>query len=123
MDQINRKDELMNRMDELTGGPQSSDYISQPTSGSSALENLKDAVAGKLHAAAGVIQEKAGQNPTAAGYAGQAANWLDDAAEYVREADSQKVKSDLQNQVRRNPGRSLLVAGAAGLLLGFLMRR
>ena len=53
----------------------------------------------------------------------QAAGWLDDAAEYVREVDPQKVKSDIQLQVRSNPGRSLLIAGAAGLLLGILLRR
>ena len=108
--------------DALITDPQTESYRSELTSGGS---TLKDTVADKLHAAAGIIQEKAGQNQntTISSYAGQAANWLDDAAEYVREADPQRVKSDVQSQVRRNPGRSLLVAGAAGLLLGFLLRR
>lgn len=115
----------MNRSDSLTAGKEISSYGSQSTSGVSTLDTIKDTVAEKLHAVAGAIQQKAGQNQenAVAGYAGQAAGWLDDAAEYVREVDPQKVKSDLQKQVRSNPGRSLLVAGAAGLLLGILLRR
>ena len=108
----------------LTAGNQSSSFGSQ-TSGASKLDIIKETVADKLHAAATTIHQKAGQNQESpvAGYAGQAAGWLDDAAEYVREVDPQKVKSDIQHQVRSNPGRSLLVAGAAGLLLGILLRR
>jgi ElaB/YqjD/DUF883 family membrane-anchored ribosome-binding protein len=37
--------------------------------------------------------------------------------------DPQKIKTDIQDQMRRNPGRSLLIAGAAGLILGALLRR
>lgn len=98
---------------------------SEQASGSSTANSIKDTVANKLHDVAEVIQQKASQNQntTLSAYAGQASNWIDDAAEYVREADPQKLKSDVQDQVRRNPGRSLLVAGAAGLLLGFLIRR
>lgn len=115
----------MNRTDGLATDEQLSDFRREPTNASSTLDTFKDGVADKLHAAAGIIHEKAGQNQnsTTAAYASQAANWLDDAAGYVKEVDPQKFKSDLQNQVRRNPGRSLLVAGAAGLLLGFLVRR
>jgi ElaB/YqjD/DUF883 family membrane-anchored ribosome-binding protein len=114
----------MNRSETLTTGNQSSSFGSQSTAGSK-LDTIKETVADKLHAAASTIQQKAGENQqnAVAGYAGQAAGWLDDAAEYVREVDPQKVKSDIQRQVRSNPGRSLLVAGAAGLLLGILLRR
>jgi ElaB/YqjD/DUF883 family membrane-anchored ribosome-binding protein len=35
----------------------------------------------------------------------------------------EQVKADLQQEIRRNPGRSLLIAGAFGLLLGSLLRR
>jgi ElaB/YqjD/DUF883 family membrane-anchored ribosome-binding protein len=114
MDQMNR--------DSFTAGGLG--YGSQSASAVS-LDTIKDTVADKLHAVAGAIQQKAGQNPevAGAGYAGQAAGWLDDAAGYVREVDPQKIKSDLQKQVRSNPGRSLLIAGAAGLLLGILLRR
>lgn len=114
----------MNSSETLTTGNKSPGFGSQ-SSGASTLDTIKDTVANKLHAAASTIQQKAGQNQESpvAGYAGQAAGWLDDAAEYVREVDPQKVKSDIQHQVRSNPGRSLLVAGAAGLLLGILLRR
>ena len=114
-----------NRTDSLTEGQSIANLGSEEKSGSTALETFKDDVAGKLHAAADVIQQKASQNQSspAAAYAGQAARWLDGAAEYVREADPQKFKTEIQSQVRRNPGRSLLIAGAAGLLLGFLVRR
>ena len=54
---------------------------------------------------------------------GQAADWLDQSADYVRQADMRQVKADVENQIRRNPGRSLLVAGAVGLFLGALIRR
>ena len=115
----------MNRTESLSEGKEISNYGSPSTSGASTLDTIKDTVADKLHAVAGAIQQKAGQNQenAVAGYAGQAAGWLDGAAEYVREADQQKVKADLQRQVRSNPGRSLLVAGAVGLVLGFLFRR
>lgn len=115
----------MIRTDDETGAQQTLDRRTEQPSQTSTLDTIKDTVASKLHAAAGVIQQKASESPntTAGSYAGQAANWLDDAAGYVRDADPQKIKSDLQNQVRHNPGRSLLVAGAAGLLLGFLIRR
>lgn len=115
----------MNHSETLTEGQQTYNFRSEPTGRGSTLESVKDAVSDKLHAAAGVIQQKAGQNEGSpvSDYAGMAAGWLDDAAEYVRKVDPQEVKSDLQRQVRQNPGRSLLVAGAAGLLLGFLLRR
>jgi len=115
MDQTTR-DESLTAADRIGFGSQSR---------GSTLETIKETVADKLHAAASVIQERAEKNheTAAAGYATQAAGWLDDAAEYVREVDTQKVKSDIRRQVRNNPGRSLLVAGAAGLLLGILLRR
>lgn len=114
MDQINSSNSF-------AAGNEDSRYVSRPGS----LDAIKEAVADKLHAVAGAIQQKAGQSrqDPVAGYAGQAAGWIDDAADYVREVDPQRVKSDLQKQVRSNPGRSLLIAGAAGLLLGILLRR
>jgi len=116
----------MNRSNSLTGN-EDSRYGSQAGSQAAgvSLDTIKEVVADKLHAVAGAIQQKAGQNQQdqGGGYVGQAAGWLDNAADYVREVDPQRVKTDLQKQVRSNPGRSLLIAGAAGLLLGFLLRR
>jgi ElaB/YqjD/DUF883 family membrane-anchored ribosome-binding protein len=91
----------------------------------STFDDVRQRVADKLHDAAETIQSKAAQNQqsTMANYANTAAGWLDDTSVYIRNADSQKIKSDIQTQVKRNPGRSLLIAGAAGLLLGVLIRR
>jgi len=92
---------------------------------SSTFDGVKQRVADSLHSAAETIQSKAAQNQpsTLSNYANNAAEWLDDTSSYIRNADSQRIKSDIQTQVRRNPGRSLLIAGAAGLLLGVLIRR
>jgi ElaB/YqjD/DUF883 family membrane-anchored ribosome-binding protein len=91
----------------------------------STFDDVRQRVADKIHEAAETIQSKANQNQqsTMANYANTAAGWLDETSIYIRNADSQKIKSDIQTQVRRNPGRSLLIAGAAGLLLGVLIRR
>lgn len=117
----------INGSDSFATGTEISRGGSQSTSSVSSLDAIKDTVADKLHAVAGAIHQKTGpgqnQENAVAGYAGQAAGWLDDAAEYVRKVEPQKVKSDLKNHVRSNPGRSLLVAGAAGLLLGLIFRR
>lgn len=112
----------MNRNDELSAGLQPTRETDR---GGSTFETVKTTFADKLHDAASAIQQKVAGNESspASGYAGQAAGWLDDAADYIRKVDPQKVKSDVKDQVRRNPGRSLLVAGAAGLVLGILLRR
>jgi ElaB/YqjD/DUF883 family membrane-anchored ribosome-binding protein len=91
----------------------------------SGLETFKETIAGKLHAAADAIQDRANQNPghPVSGYASQAAGFLDGASNYVRQLNPEQVKSDIRNQVRHNPGKSLLIAGAVGLLVGFLVRR
>jgi ElaB/YqjD/DUF883 family membrane-anchored ribosome-binding protein len=124
--QIQRSNmDQMNSSNSLTGN-EDSGYGSRGGSQAAgvSLDTIKEAVADKLHAAAGAIQQKAGQKQLdQGGYIGQAAGWLDNAAEYVRDVDPQRVKSDLQKQVRSNPGRSLLIAGAAGLFLGILLRR
>jgi ElaB/YqjD/DUF883 family membrane-anchored ribosome-binding protein len=93
--------------------------------GESGLESFKETVAGKLHVAAGAIQDRANQNPRhpMSSYASQAAGFLEGAADYVQRVDPQQVKSDIRNQVRQNPGKSLLIAGAVGLLFGVLVRR
>jgi ElaB/YqjD/DUF883 family membrane-anchored ribosome-binding protein len=106
-------------------GPEGSISSTGSSSDPSTFDDVRQRVADKLHDAAENIQSKAAQNQqsTMANYANTAAGWLDDTSDYIRNADSQKIKSDIQTQVKRNPGRSLLIAGAAGLLLGVLIRR
>src|SRR5262245_62119052 len=57
------------------------------------------------------------------GYGHQAATWLERSADYIEEFEPEQVVNQLRQEVRRNPGRSLLIAGAAGLVLGVLFRR
>lgn len=117
-----------NYTESLTDSPKSSSTSdSRYRSNSSTLENIKSVVADKLHTAAGAIQEKVNQvgdpNATVVRYGRQCSEWLDCTADYVRDLSLAQLNKDVQNQVRRNPGRSLLIAGAIGLCLGAWLRR
>jgi len=92
----------------------------------STFEQIRSTVAGKLHSAAQTIHQKAtdsSKQNELTDFGHQAANWLDKSATYVSEIEPERVRTDIENQVRRNPGRSLLIAGAVGLVLGGLLRR
>jgi ElaB/YqjD/DUF883 family membrane-anchored ribosome-binding protein len=92
----------------------------------STFKQIKSTVADKLQSAAQTLHQKAdrsGQPAELATFGHRAAGWLERSAEYVNEIEPQRLKSDIENQVRRNPGRSLLVAGIVGLALGGLLRR
>ena len=94
--------------------------------GSFTFEKFKTTVADKLHAASQTLHQKAGQaeRPTEfSAYGHRAADWLERSAEYVNGIEPERLRTDLTNQVRRNPGRSLLLAGVAGLVLGRVFRR
>jgi len=87
--------------------------------------SLKNRLAAALHQAARALHERAPQleDGRSEGVGLQAANWLDQSADYVKQADIEQMKTDVSDQIRRNPGRSLLVAGAVGLFIGALVRR
>jgi ElaB/YqjD/DUF883 family membrane-anchored ribosome-binding protein len=91
------------------------------------LNNVKETVAQKLKDVAGAIDERVEHSATARdslrGYGHQASRWLNHSADYVRDIDVDRVKNDVGNQVRQHPGRSLLIAGAVGVVLGALFRR
>ena len=92
----------------------------------STFRQIRTTVAGKLQAAAQTLHQKAArfdQPNDLSDFGHRAAGWLERSAQYVNEIEPQRVKSDLASQVRRNPGRSLLIAGAVGLVLGRLLRR
>jgi ElaB/YqjD/DUF883 family membrane-anchored ribosome-binding protein len=92
----------------------------------STFKQIKTTVADKLQAAATAIHQKAdrsGQPPEVTAFGHRAAGWLERSADYVNEMEPQRLKTDIENQVRRNPGRSLLIAGIVGLALGGLLRR
>lgn len=94
----------------------------------STFDQIKTTVAEKLHTAAETLHEKTSRGDpesqnSLSSYGREAADWLDRSADYIEEIDPQRVRTDIENQVRRHPGRSLLLAGAAGLLLGVWLRR
>jgi|SRR5262245_963630 len=95
-------------------------------SSGSKVSNLKASVSDSLRTAASAIRDKAheaGEQSTLSHYGYQASRWLNASADYVRDMDFQGVKSDIEERVRRNPGRSLLIAAAAGVIIGTMLRR
>ena len=92
----------------------------------STFKQIKSTVADKLQTAAETLHQKAersGQQTEFSAFGHRAASWLERSADYINEMEPQRLKSDIENQVRRNPGRSLLIAGVVGLALGGLLRR
>ena len=91
------------------------------------FDKIKDTITHKLQDAADVVREKSqsysGTNQEVANYGNQAAEWLNRSASYIEEINPQQVKKDVENQVRQNPGRSLLIAAGVGLVLGAILRR
>jgi len=87
------------------------------------VDNIKDKVAMGLKSAARSLKQKGQQNGAVSDYANQVSGWLDNASGYVRDLDVSQVKTDIQRQMRANPVRTLLIAGAAGLVVGALFRR
>lgn len=92
----------------------------------STLGQFKSTVARQLSTAAQALHRqtaRADRPSELSRFGEQAAGWLERSATYVNEMEPQRLKADLETQVRRNPGRSLLIAGLAGLVLGKLLRR
>ena len=96
-----------------------------PEGNSGVFDSIRTRLAGLLHQAAGALHDKTSEmrNGRSDQVGLQAANWLDHSADYLKQADAEQMKADVANQIRRNPGRSLLVAGAVGLFVGALIRR
>ncbi len=109
------------------------DEASPPRIGAGELESggansnrIQVRLADKLHQAAETLfgkTEDTSTPPDAANLGSQARDWLHHSADYIAQVEPEKIKADLTAQMRRNPGKSLLVAGAAGLILGAIFRR
>ena len=100
--------------------------INFPERTHSKFRDVRESVSDSLRTAAAAIQDKVEQtgDRTPLTQCGeQASRWLNASAEYVRDMDLQKVKTDVEHQVRHNPGRSLLIAAFAGVIIGTLFRR
>ena len=93
---------------------------------SSGFDEVKAIVADKIHKVAEALGEKAAeqdQRSNAAQYGKQASEWLDQTAEYVRQFDYREADASIREYVKQNPERSLLIAGAVGLVIGAFCRR
>lgn len=90
-------------------------------------DRVKGAAAQALDAAADLLRTRAegasGQFSALTGYGQQASDFLTRSARYVEDLDLARVQRQLEDAVRRNPARSLMVAGAIGLVLGATLRR
>ena len=93
---------------------------------STGLRNVKTIIADKLHEAAEALDKKASDKDAHSGvaqYGKQASEWLDQSAEYVRQFGYDQTDAKIREYVRQSPGRSLLIAGTVGLIIGGILRR
>jgi len=93
---------------------------------STGFENIKNIIADKIHYVAGALSVKAADQDAQPGigpYGKQASEWLDQSAEYVRQFDYEQANTRVREYVRQSPGRSLVIAGAVGLIIGAILRR
>ena len=98
----------------------------QGTGRSTGFEDVKNIIADKVHNVAEALGEKAADQDAQSGiahYQKQASEYLGQSAEYVRQFDYEKADARVREYVRQRPGRSLLIAGAVGLIIGAILRR
>jgi ElaB/YqjD/DUF883 family membrane-anchored ribosome-binding protein len=99
---------------------------SQASGKPSGFEKVKNHIADRLQDAANVLAEKAENQEAKSGmteYGKQASEWLDQSAEYVRQFDHNQANARVREYVGQRPGRSLLIAGGVGLIIGAILRR
>jgi ElaB/YqjD/DUF883 family membrane-anchored ribosome-binding protein len=87
------------------------------------FNNVKQTIAEKLERAAASLGRQSEGGRVLGPYSQQASQWLHQSADYVREFDVKKADTELRNQIRTHPGKSLLIGVGAGMLLGLLLRR
>ena len=93
---------------------------------STGFENVKTVIADTLHKAAEAIGEKAADPDAQSGmarYGNRVSGWLDQSAEYVRQFDYEQTDAEVREYVGQRPGRSFLIAGGVGLIIGAILRR
>ena len=93
----------------------------------SPLGRVKALVSDVLRRGANAIVEheqgKDEWNPVTRGGGQNASVWLNRSADYVEHLDVDQLTSKIQRVIRTHPGVSLLTAGAAGFIIGSLIRR
>ena len=93
---------------------------------SGGFDEVKSTVADRIHKVAEALREKAAEQDARSGvaqYRNQASEWLDQSADYVRQFDYKKADTRVREYIKQSPERSLLIAGAAGLIIGAVLRR
>jgi ElaB/YqjD/DUF883 family membrane-anchored ribosome-binding protein len=98
----------------------------QGSGNSTSFEKVKNIIAGKLHTVAEALNEKAADQGAECGmahYRKQASEWLNQSADHIRQFDYEQADVHIREYVRQYPDRSLLMAGAIGLVIGAIMRR
>jgi ElaB/YqjD/DUF883 family membrane-anchored ribosome-binding protein len=93
----------------------------------SCLETVRNAIADTLHGTSETLGRKAADleegQPKIAHLADRASGWLEQSADCVRRFDYAATDAKFRDYVRESPGRSMLMAGAAGLIIGIILRR
>lgn len=89
------------------------------------FQTVKESVVSGVGKAAQALHEQADKAtaPQLADLGHQTAAWLETSADYIQQAEPQKMRTDFEDKIRKNPAKSLLIAGAAGILLGAIFRR
>jgi len=87
---------------------------------SAKVEDGRVGAANQLAGAASAVRQHADElpgGPRVQQFAHRAADRLTDTADYLRNADSRRVRGDVEALVRNNPGPALLVAAVFGFLV------
>jgi len=111
------------RVVDKTEEPEAENHGSGKSTG---FENVKNIIADKLHHVAEVLCEKEADQDAQSGitrYGKQASEWLDQSSEYVRQFDYEQADARVRECIGQSPGRSLLIAGGVGLIIGAILRR
>lgn len=87
------------------------------------FNNIKESIAERLERAAGSLGRQTEEGSALGPYSRHASEWLNQSAAYVRDFDIKRVDTQLRNQIRAYPGRSMLIGLAAGILVGLWIRR
>lgn len=90
---------------------------------STGFENIKNVLANMLHRAAEGLDGNAAARDEHSEIVQQASEWIDHSADYVRQFDYKQAETEVREYIRQNPGRSLLIAGGLGLIIGTILRR
>lgn len=115
--------ESNNWKDDKTGETTTTPHCADKSCGFGKVQTI---IAEELRKVAETLSDKAAQQNAPSGlaqYGKQASEWLDQSADYVSQFDYHQADAKVRDYVRQNPGESLLLAGAVGLIIGAVWRR